>query len=189
MLAAAAAALLLAAGAYAGLPKPKRGHEIDVPRSIAGVEPGMRINEADREWGRTGDCGRFRERRRIRACVYVGRNPRAGMATIEAARRRKVSSVAIAAGIHRGEYVFKGRLLRFETDEGIGLGSPRADVRKAYPKALRAADKTGFIVAGPGRSYMTFQTLDRERVTGIALVDGNHQGRVAALDSALPTRP
>lgn len=185
-LAAVLAALSLAASASAGLPKPKHGYEIDVPRSIAGVAPGMRIGRADREWGRTGDCGRFRERRRIRACVYVGRNPRAGAATIESASRRRVSSVVIAAGLHRGEYVLKGRLLRFETEEGIGLGSSRADVRKAYPKALRAADRAGFIVEGKGRSYMTFQTLDRERVTGITLVDGNHQGRVAALDSAPP---
>jgi len=188
-LVAALALLLLAASAHAGLPRPKRGHEIDVPRSIAGVELGMSIAGADREWGRTGDCGRAPGRRGIRACAYVGRNPRAGSATIEAARRRDVSSVAVEAGLHRGAYVFKGRLLRFETDEGIGLGSRRADVRRAFPKALRTANRTGFIVEGPGRSYMTFQTLDRKRVTGIALVDGDHQGRVAALDSSLPTRP
>jgi hypothetical protein len=190
VLLAAVAALLLAATAYAGLPRPKHTDEIDVPRSIAGVELGMRINKADREWGRTGDCGRAPERKGIRSCIYEGRNPRAGSATIESARRRKVSSVAIEAGLHRGEYVFKGRLLRFETEERIGLGSSRSDVRKAYPRALRAANKTGFIVEGPGRSYMSFQTLDRKRVTGIALVDGRSQGRVpaTALDS-LATRP
>jgi hypothetical protein len=191
-LAAGLAALLLAATASAGLPKPQHGHEIDVPRSIAGVELGMKIDKADREWGRRGDCGRVRERKRIRACVYEGRNERAGRAVIEAARRREVSSVAILAALERGEYVFKGRLTRFETDDGIGLGSRRSDVRKAYPRALRAANKTGFIVEGPGRSYMTFQTLDRKRVTGITLVDGDSQGRVApraaGLDS-LATRP
>jgi hypothetical protein len=185
---AAAAALLLVATAHAGLPKPKHGDEIDVPRSIAGVELGMRINEADREWGRKGDCRRVPERKRIRTCVYEGRNERAGSAAIEAARRREVSSVAIYAALERGEYVFKGRLTRFETDDGIGLGSRRSDVRKAYPRALRAANKTGFIVEGPGRSYMTFQTLDRKRVTGITLLDGDSQGRVAALESPA-TRP
>ncbi|KAA0273117.1 MAG: hypothetical protein EDQ89_05890 [Acidobacteria bacterium] len=186
---AATSALLLAATAYAGLPRPRHTDEIDVPRSIAGVELGMSLKRADREWGRAGDCGRARERRGIRACVYEGRNPRAGAATIESARRRKVSSIAIRAGLHRGEYVFRGRLLRLATRERIGLGSSRADVRKAYPRALPTANRTGFIVAGPGRSYLTFQTLDRWRVTGIALVDGEHQGRVAALDSASPTRP
>ncbi|HET6830934.1 MAG TPA: hypothetical protein VFH44_06230 [Solirubrobacterales bacterium] len=192
VLIAAATVLLLVATAYAGLPRPKHTGEIEVPRSIAGVELGMRINKADREWGRKGDCGRVRERRGIRACVYEGRNPRAGFATIESARRRKVSSVAIQAGLHRGEYVFKGRLLRIETSEGIGLGSRRARIRKAYPRATPTANKTGYIVDGRGRSYMTFQTLDREQVTGITLVDGDHQGRVAAptaLDSALATRP
>jgi hypothetical protein len=184
----AAAALLLAAAASAALPRPKETNEIDVPRSIGGVEPGMKIKRADREWGRAGDCGRVRERKGIRACVYEGRNERAGSALIESARRREVSSVAIHAALERGRYVFKGRLTRFETDDGIGLGSRRSEVRKAYPRALRAANKTGFIVEGPGRSYMTFQTFDRKRVTGIALLDGEGQGRVAALDS-LATRP
>jgi hypothetical protein len=189
---AAAAALLLAATAYAGLPRPRHSNEIEVPTAIAGVELAMRINRADREWGRKGDCGRVRKRGRIRACAYEGRNPRAGTATIESARRRKVSSVAIQAGLHRGDYVFKGRLLRIDTSEGIGLGSRRARVRKAYPRAIPTANKTGYIVEGEGRSYMTFQTLDRKHVTGITLVDGVHQGRVAAtaaLDSALVTRP
>jgi hypothetical protein len=189
LIATAIAALLVAAAASAGLPRPKRSNEIDVVRSIGGVELGMRLKRADREWGRTGDCGRIRERKGIRACAYESRNPGAGSAAIEAARRSAVSSVGIYAGLDGKRYTFKGRLRRLRTEDGIRLGSPRADVRKAYPTALRAANKTGFLVEGPGRTYMSFQTLDRKRVTGITLVDGTSQGRTAALESLFAKRP
>jgi len=188
LLAVAAAALLVAPGAGAALPRPKHTSEIDVPRSIAGVGLGTPIARADREWGRTGDCGRDEERKGLRICSYQGRNPRAGDATIEAARRRKVSAIGIQAGLDGDRYVFKGRLMRMRTGKGIGLGSRAARVRKAYPRAIPTADRTGYIVEGERRSYMAFQTLDRKHVTGIELVDGVGQGRAAALDS-LATRP
>ena len=41
---------------------------------------------------------------------------------------------------------------------------------------VRTANKTGYIVEGKGRSYMTFQTFDDKRITGITLVDGKHHG-------------
>lgn len=169
-----AVALVLAATASAGLPKPKGDVLIDVPKSIGGVELTMKIKQADRAWGRRGNCDRDG---RFKACSYSGRNPEAGSADIEAARRGRVSSFAIAAGrSDNGGYVFDGRLLRFETRDAIGLGDKGAKVRRAYPKAIRTANRTGYIVRGRGRSYMTFQTLDKKHITAITVVDGRNQG-------------
>ncbi len=172
-LAAALAALLLAPAAGAGLPKPKATKRIDVPESVAGVVLKKKIKQANKAWGRRGDC----DFRGFQSCVYEGANPRAGKALIEAARQGNVSSFGIYAGRDPDdEYVFKGKLLRFQTKEGIGLGSKGSKVRRAYPKAIKTANGTGYIVAGNGHAYMTFQTLGGKRITAITVVDGKHQG-------------
>lgn len=172
-LAATLAVLALAPAADAGLPKPKDTSKIVVPDSIAGVVLKEKIKQANKAWGRRGDC----DFRGFQSCVYEGRNPRAGKATIEAARRGNVSSFGIYAGRDENdEYVFKGKLLRFETKEGIGLGSKGARVPKAYPKAIKTANGTGYIVPTKGHPYMTFQTLDGKRITAITVLDGKHQG-------------
>ena len=172
-LAAAAVALALAPAAGAGLPKPKDTAKIDVPDSIAGVVLKKKIKLANKAWGRRGDC----DFKGFQSCVYESRNPRAGEATIEAARRGNVSSFGIYAGRDPDdEYVFKGKLLRFETREGIGLGSKGSRVPKAYPKAIKTANGTGYLVPTDGHPYMTFQTLGGKRITAITVVDGKHQG-------------
>ena len=66
--------------------------------------------------------------------------------------------------------------MRIEAKRNVGLGARGKKVPKAYPDAIRTANRTGYIVEGKGRSYMTFQTLDGEHITGITLVDGRHQG-------------
>ncbi len=182
-LAIAAVALLAAAPASAGLPKPRGTDVVKVPRSIAGVRLGMKIKSADKAWGKRGRCGR----KGIRSCTYRGRNRRAGSASIGAARHGRVSSVGIYAGLDRHDrYVFRSRLAKFETRRGIGLGDNGAKVARAYPKAIKAANRLGYIVPGRGRSYMMFQTLDRKHITAITAVDGVHQGRSAAAPAAGP---
>jgi hypothetical protein len=169
----AALALLLAASASAALPKPRHTKKIDVPESIAGVGLKMKIEDADKEWGRRGDC----DLKGFSTRVYEGRNPRSGSASIEAARRGNVSSIGIFAGRNKNDrWVFKGKLMRIEAKRNIGLGARGKKVPKAYPDAIRTANRTGYIVEGKGRSYMTFQTLDGKHITGITLVDGRHQG-------------
>ena len=173
LLVATALALLLAASASAALPKPRHTKKIDVPKSIAGIGLKMKIEDADKEWGRKGDC----DLKGFSTCVYDARNPRSGSASVEAARRGNVSSIGIFAGRNKNDrWVFKGKLLRIEAKRGIGLGAPGRKVPKAYPDAIRTANRTGYIVEGKGRSYMTFQTLDGKHITGITLVDGRHQG-------------
>lgn len=172
-LAATLAVLALAPAADAGLPKPKDTSKIVVPDSIAGVALKEKIKQSNKAWGRRGDC----DFRGFQSCVYEGKNPRAGRATIEAARRGNVSSFGIYAGRDEDdEYVFKGKLLRFQTKEGIGLGSKGSRVRSSYPKAIKTANGTGYIVPTKGKSYMTFQTLGGKRITAITVVDGKHQG-------------
>jgi hypothetical protein len=168
------AALALPASGLAALPKPK-DRSIVVPSSIGGVEVKQGLKNADRAWGRTGDCdlsGSFK------SCRYASDDALKGSASIDAAARGKVTSFVIAAGRdEEGAYVFAGRLLRFRTDAGIGLGDRGAKVAKAYPDAIKAAGKTGYLIPGRGRSYMTVQTLaPGKRITAITVVDGRHQG-------------
>lgn len=168
-----ALSLLVPAAGLASLPKPKH-RLIEVPSSIGGVELKQRIKRADRAWHRTGDCD-FKSR--FQSCLYEGKNPRTGRATIDAAVRGKVSGFTIEAGLTgRNHFAFKTRLRRFQTKEGIGLGDRGKKVPKAYPRAIKTAMGTGYIVEGKGKSYMTFQTLDKEHITAITVVDGKHQG-------------
>ena len=64
----------------------------------------------------------------------------------------------------------------------------RSKLRSTYPKAIRTANKTGYIVEGKGRSYMTFQTFDDKRITGITAsapwVSMTSRSRVAISASA-----
>jgi len=166
-------ALVGPAGAAAALPKPE-DPTIDVPSSIGGVTVKDRLKDADRAWGRSGKCD---DAPGIETCSYASDDPLKGRAAIAAAVHKRVSSVSIKAGQDdEGAYVFTGRLMRFETPEGIGLGDPGKRIRKAYPEAIKTAGGTGFLIPGAGKSYMTVQTFAGKRITGITVVDGKHQG-------------
>lgn len=168
-----APALLLPSTGLASLPRPDRD-VIKVPESIGGVELKQRLVAADKAWGRTGDCDLSS---RPKSCIYESRKEQAGVARIDAAARKRVSSFAIEAGRDdEGAYVFRGRLLRFETRQGIGLGDKGKKIRRHYPEAIPTAHHTGYIIEGKGRSYMTIQTLGGNRITAISVVDGKHQG-------------
>ena len=165
--------LLLPASGLAALPKP-RDPLVVVPASIGGVELGQRLEDADRAWGRNGDCDLSPG---LKSCAYASRNPRKGRAWIDAAVHKRVSSFAIVAGRDdEGNYVFEGKLRKFETPEGIGLGDMGRKIPKAYPDAIKTAGKTGYLIEGRGKSYMTVQTLGGKRITAITIVDGVHQG-------------
>jgi hypothetical protein len=169
----AALALAFPTTGVASLPKPQKTL-IDVPKAIGAVKLEQKLENADKAWGERGECDFASD---LQSCVYLGPNSQTGQATIEAAFKDRVTSFAIEAGLKKtSEFAFKGRLLEFETPEGIGLGDKRKTIKKAYPTAIRAANNTGFLIEGRGKSYMTFQTLDSQHVTGITVVDGNHQG-------------
>jgi hypothetical protein len=165
--------LLAPATGLASLPKPD-DVLIEVPATIGGVELKQNIKKADKIWGKTGECD-FSDS--FKSCIYQGKNALAGQATIEAAVHGQVSGFAIEAGLSKeSRFVFKGRLLKFETKQGIGLGDKGKRVLEAYPDAIKTANNTGYIIEGKGKSYMTIQTLDAKRITAISVIDGKHQG-------------
>jgi len=173
LLAACVALLLLPASGHAALPKPKR-QQILVPASIGGVELKQRIRDADAAWGSSGYCDLSPG---LQSCTYESKDPRKGHAEIDAAVQKRVSSFAIVAGRdEEGHFVFEGKLLRFRTPEGIGLGDKGRKIGRAYPDAIKTAGKTGYLIEGKGKSYMTVQTLGGKRITAITVVDGLHQG-------------
>jgi hypothetical protein len=134
----------------------------------------QRLTDADEAWGRSGVCDLSPG---FRSCSYESRDQRKGHAWIDAAVHKRVSSFGIEAGRdEEGAYVFKGRLRRFTTPEGIGLGDVGRKIPKAYPDAIKTAGKTGYLIEGRGKSYMTVQTLGGKRITAITVVDGVHQG-------------
>jgi len=165
--------MLLPASGFAALPK-ARDSRIVVPSSIGGVSMEQRLKDADKAWGRTGDCDLSPG---LKSCVYESEDPLEGSARIDAAVHKRVSSVEIRAGRdEEGAYVFKGKLRKFRTAEGIGLGDLGRKVPKAYPEAIKTAGKTGYLIEGKAKSYMTLQTLGGKRITAITIVDGFHQG-------------
>ncbi len=165
--------LLAPATGLASLPRPD-DFLIEVPAALGGVELKQNIRKADGIWGKAGECAFSNG---FKSCVYQGKNAPAGQATIDAAVHGQVSAFAIEAGLNKkGRFVFKGRLLKFETKQGIGLGDNGKRIRKAYPDAIKTASNTGYIIEGKGKSYMTIQTLDGKHITAISVVDGKHQG-------------
>jgi hypothetical protein len=163
------AALLAPAAALGALPSPS-SHRIVLGKSIGGATLGRSFASARRAWGHGADCTK---QRRIRACVYDG-GTTAGIATIQAFDN-KVSELDLSAGItSTGARVTKGKIARFKTSRGIGIGSRRAALVRAYPK-LRKATSHLYTRHGPGKVVTSFE-LDRGRVVAITIADGRHQG-------------
>ena len=165
-------ALALPAAASAGpLPDPET-IQIKVPKSIGGVELGQTLKAADKAWGKTGDCQGDKS---FGSCAYGDFSGKKGSASIEA-NDGEVTSFGIFTNFdEHGRPIFKGSLLEFQTKEGIGLGSPASDVKKAYPKAEKLKGQ-GYLVNGKGKSYMVFTVLGGKKVSSIGVADGKHQG-------------
>jgi hypothetical protein len=155
--------LIPAAASAAPLPDPET-NLIVVPTSIGGVELGQSVHHAAGEWGHRSVCHRG-------WCQYGRAYGARGYAYIEG-RGEGVEYVGINAGVRDGRPVFGGPLMKFETASGIGLRSPIAKVRRAYPQAYRA--EAGWRVDGPDGSYMLFSASNvrikgRTRITYISI--------------------
>ncbi|MBK5110206.1 MAG: hypothetical protein JJE10_02430 [Thermoleophilia bacterium] len=165
----AAASLALPATSFAGLPQPKNAM-IKVPKKLGGVKTGMKIKDANKAWGKRGDCnfkGSFRQ------CSYQSKNLEKGSAVIASNKKSgRVSEASIYAGLKGGNYNFKGPLMRFETKQGLGLGDKGSKIRKLYPKAKSYGNNTGYYVRGKGKTRMTLETADGKRITAIRITDG-----------------
>ncbi len=135
----AAAALLLLALAGPSLargafPAP-RSHLIVPGTSIGGVTRGQTIAQAKRRWGRPSSCTTSHYRGAAQTgCVYGINLETSTQAGFES-RRGRIVAVYVSTSCPSRH--IPRRLARFKTASGIRLGSTPAQVRKAYPQALR----------------------------------------------------
>lgn len=167
VLACAGLGLVLPGSGIAKPPKPDNAL-IKVPKKLGGVTLGMKLKDADRRWGKRGDCDLHGP---LQACVYAGRRPDVGGAVLEARNSRgKVTNASIFAGVKpSGKFSFKGPLMKFATKEGIGLGSKASKLTKKYKQAQELEGGDGYYVPGRGDSRMTFLLGDGKHITTISL--------------------
>jgi len=128
-----ALALLLPAAASAKphptgpLPDPEKSR-ITVPHTIGGVQVGQTLDEANKIWGGDGKCAKGR-------CHWGGNaydgDGTAWIFTTDGV----VDGIYIGYDDGLGKDLPREGVAQFKTKEGIGLSTPLADVKKAYPKA------------------------------------------------------
>ena len=161
------------ASAFGGMPEPK-DPQIDPPLSLAGIEMGMKLTKADKQWGKHGDC---QSEQGFEGCTYgkIGRtgNSKRGYAEIDA-NKGKVFLVVISAPTkdNGSKAKFKGPLMDMISMEGIGLGSTMKDVKAAYPDAKKMTGGIGYKLNGPGKTQMNFVgygSKGKRKVTSILL--------------------
>jgi hypothetical protein len=151
-----AAALVIPAAAGAALPKPRKA-AIVPGKSIAGLKLDMSKAQTLSKWGST-KCDSS-------VCTWegpgkAGHNERA----IVSFYKGKVIQISISGAFTGNNLKFKpGPLAHWKTSKGISLGSKRAAVGKAYPKAKPNSGEAvqGFdLFAGarPNLRYTRFST-------------------------------
>lgn len=148
---------------------------IKVPKSIGGVKLGGSLKAAAKVWGVKDQCGSY-------VCSLGAFYGHSGTAEIAAAATgpKVVDLVDVRAAADRKGLkrpLFVDALGKFETKEGIGLGSRVKALKKAYPKAHKHGKKPfeEFVVKGKGKSYMSFEFdrfAGRNLITAITLSAG-----------------
>jgi hypothetical protein len=161
------------ASAFGGMPEPK-DPQINPPLTLAGIEIGMTLKKADKQWGKHGDC---QSEQGFEGCTYgkIGRsgNSKRGYAEIDA-NKGKVFLVVIQAPTEKKgtKAKFKGPLMDMISMEGIGLGSTMKDLQMAYPDVKELPGGIGYELRGPGKTRMDFTgygSKGKRKVTGILL--------------------
>jgi hypothetical protein len=148
--------LVLPSTAGAKLPQPK-STVIKPGASMAGVKLDMTKRQVLAKWGKT-KCDSF-------ACTWEGpgtpgHNERAIVSFVNG----KTVQITISSATKGNNLKFKpGVLSKWKTSKGIALGSPKAKVKKAYPKAKANSGEAvnGFdLFAGarPNLRYTRFST-------------------------------
>lgn len=146
---------------------------VRVPRAIAGVRIGQRLEDARRAWGPgRGHCEVKPEG--FAVCTYGNdREEGRGVAYFAADGSRPGSRVylaTIAVGLRLGVVpVYKGPLMSLRTPKGVGLGSKVARLRRAYPRVR--ADSLGFHLRRHRVEidFETFNSLDDHTITTISI--------------------
>src|SRR3954447_5288046 len=97
--------------------------------SIAGVRLGQSIKAAKRAWHGAGRCGGHGD---ATACLW-GSERKGHLGFIYATGTDRVFQVNIIAGISEHKSVYRKPLKTLKTSKGIGLGSTKSAVKRAYP--------------------------------------------------------
>src|SRR4051812_38937991 len=148
----------LALPAAAGAHLPRTGNQAIKPgTSIAGVKLDMTKKQVFGKWGKT-TCDSS-------VCTWEGpgtrgKNERAIVSFVGG----KVVQISISSATRGNDLKFKpGVLSGWKTSKGISLGSPKAKVKKAYPKAQANGGEAVngydlFAGARPNLRYTRFST-------------------------------
>lgn len=172
----ALALLVPASLAFAGLPKPE-DPSVNPPTTLAGLKLGMPEGKALGAWGGASraKCSALGE---IKRCFFGLSGPK-GNAIVEF-RNHKLSTVAVYAGRgHENKLLTTAAkpIMEMRTKSGVGIGSPFAKVKAAYPKGKQAGEPGDFsfswAIAGKGQSSFSFELAgDSQRLIAMVLSDG-----------------
>jgi hypothetical protein len=156
------------------LPTP-REKEIVVPTTIAGLKPGMKLAAARNSWGATRGTCNDNPTGAFVTCQYGAQSGPTGSATYGTGPTDKLGGISIYGGYVDDNTTFPytgpiaASLKGMKTEEGIGLGSPIAQVAAAYPKAKKiGGGKTPHIsyeIAGK-TTTMTFSAATKTKKIG-----------------------
>jgi hypothetical protein len=161
----AVAALAVPTAATAS-PLPKPSTTLIKPgKSIGGVNLGASFTKARAAWG-TVPCKQDFE---FLNCSYGAKGNGVAVFTLTGGA---VSSISISVGVTKaGKPKYSGSLLDLKTAKGVGLGSTRKAVKRAYPKVKDGGGSGLLRLEGKGPRYTTF-TVTKGRVSTIAVESG-----------------
>jgi hypothetical protein len=162
-------ALVSIAGiAYAAKPFDPSNKKIVIHSSIAGVKLGQSIGAAKGAWRGAAKCGSQGD--------AVGCNwgsERKGYLSFGYARGTdRVDQVTIFAGISEHKNVYRKPLTTLKTSKGIGLGSKKSAVKRAYPGGRKDGSFPNSYCLHRGNTVTRFFFDERNRAFEIILYRG-----------------
>lgn len=160
-----------ATASFAGLPSVKNP-VIKVPGSIAGVKLGMAQDQATKKWGSSGKCIKTGAQNAYTDCEYrKARNPGLGRAIFGIVPGGGVYTAQIS-GTPTGETfgrITAGPLLKYKTEEGLGLGDKLSKFLRLYPSATQFSQYDWVIGKPRHKMHFTFSEGDVPRLVAISL--------------------
>jgi hypothetical protein len=139
---------------------------IVIHNSIAGVKLGQSIKGAKRAWRGAGRCGGHGD---ATACLW-GSERKGHLGFVYATGTDRVFQVSISAGISEHKNVYRKPLTTLKTSKGIGLGSKKSAVKRAYPGGRSINGPIDYCIRR-GNTTTTFD-FDPRRVAGITMYRG-----------------